>query len=72
MTGTSVPVVMCNALPGQCNCAHGGHNHVPVVSPHGYQGVNVPVVTKAEAKPGCTDAVHVPTVTQYIPITCTQ
>ena len=65
MTGASV--AMCNALPGQCNCAHRGHSHVP----RGYQGVNVPVVTKTDSNPSCTDAGRTPNVTQYTPITCT-
>jgi hypothetical protein len=72
MTGTSVPVVMCNALPGQCNCAHGGHNYVTGVSHLAYQGINVPVVSKTEANPACTEAGHIANVTQYIPMTCTQ
>ena len=70
MTGASVPVVMCSALPGQCNCAQGGHGHIPGVSQLAYQGVNVPVVTDAESV--CTEAGYIANVTQYIPITCTQ
>ena len=69
MTGTSV--AMCNALPGQCNCAHGGHSHIPGISHLAYQGVNVPVVTKTDTKPSGTDAGCTPNVIQYTPITCT-
>ena len=73
MTGTSVPVVMCNALPGQCNCAHaGGPNIVSGVTHLAYQGVNVPVVSNTEAKSSCTETGYSPAVTQYIPMTCAQ
>jgi hypothetical protein len=72
LTGTSVPVFMCNALPGQCDCAQGGHNLVPGVGHLAYQGVNVPVVTNTEAKTAYGETGYIANMTQYIPITCTQ
>jgi hypothetical protein len=72
VTGTSVPVFMCNALPGQCDCAQGGHNLVPGVGHLAYQGVNVPVVTNTEAKTAYGETGYIANMTQYIPITCTQ
>lgn len=70
MPRASLPVVMCSALPEQCNCAHGGHNPVPGASHLAYPVVNVPVVS--EAKQACAETGYKAQVTQYTPITCTQ